>query len=126
MQSTLKSLIHHLRTIFIVLAMSIFGCSCTTSKPTPDPLAGWNFCASQDPAKLDKAIRTDYEYYIQKLPQTERISHGPLNLFEDETGRHAVKFETGLNGTSWAHVLIYDKDNKRIKAIKYVSGHYSS
>jgi hypothetical protein len=31
-----------------------------------------------------------------------------------------------LNGTAWNHVLIYDKDNKRVKVIKYVGYHYRS
>jgi hypothetical protein len=32
----------------------------------------------------------------------------------------------GLNHTHWEHVLVYNKDNKRIKTIKYVSGHSMS
>ena len=87
---------------------------------------GWHFCFSQDPNKLDKAIAANYQDYIQKLPSEERNYVGTIHLFEDGAGRHAVKIEIGLNGTWWEHVLIYDKNNKRIKTIKYSSGGYRS
>ena len=51
---------------------------------------------------------------------------GLIFFFENETGQHAVQIRIGINGTSWEHILIYDKDNKRIKAIKYISGRYAS
>ena len=113
-------------TFCILLAAIVWGTGCSTPKPTPDPLVGWNFCFSQDPDKLDKAIRDDYQDYIQKLPSKEKKYVGVVNIFEDGTGQHAVKIEINLNGTEWSHVLTYDKNDKRIKVIKYVSGHYRS
>ena len=32
----------------------------------------------------------------------------------------------GVNNKVWRHVLIYDKNNMRIKTVKYVSGDYHS
>src|ERR1041385_1535528 len=69
---------------------------------------GWKQCWSQDPSKLDKAIRDDYLEYIQELPPKKRSFIGRISLFEDGTGEHAVDIEQGINGTYWKHVLIYD------------------
>jgi hypothetical protein len=47
-------------------------------------------------------------------------------LFEDGTGQHAVEIRIGLDATNWRHILIYDKNDNRIKTIKYADGHYAS
>jgi hypothetical protein len=92
-----------------------------------NPLAGWHFCFSQDPNKLNKAITVDYQDYIQTLPPKERqFVQGGISLFEDGTGRHAVKIEIPYYGVWREHVLIYDKDNKRIKVTTYSGGGYRS
>jgi hypothetical protein len=109
---------------FLVLLAALFwqtGCA----KPAPDPLTGWHF-SSLDNLNSNKLITDDYRDYISKLPQGESKFVGPIQFFEDGTGQHAVRIEIALNGTDWAHVLIYDKGSKRIKVIKYVSGHYAS
>ena len=98
---------------------------CVTPKPTPpapNPLAGWNF-ENHEP---DQAVTNDYRDYIQKLPHEEGKYAGPIHYFEDGTGQHAIMIMIGINGTVWRHVLIYDKDDKRIKTIKYASGDYHS
>jgi hypothetical protein len=102
----------------------IFGCRCSTSKPTLDPLAGWRPASHS----ADKAIVDDYQNYIQTLSPEEKkyLGPSPAGLFEDGTGQHAIQITVGINGTVWRHVLIYDKDNKRIKTIKYASGDYMS
>jgi len=116
-------------TRFIIL-LSAFALvvGCAAPKPTPDPLAGWKPIFGREYEKVDGAVKCDYQDYIQILPTEERnrASLSPIFLFEDGTGQHAVRFTIGLNGIVWEHVLIYDKDNKRIKAIKYASGHYAS
>ena len=107
----------------ILLAASVWTVGCATR--TPDPLVGWNFCFSQDPSKLDKAVRDDYQDYIQKLPPKEKADVGIIDLLEDKTGQHAIRIE--ISGRAcWYHILFYDKDNKRVKVIKYYVGRYMS
>ncbi len=110
----------------ILLAALVFGCRCTTSKASAGPLAGWNLLLGHKYDNFDKAVKEDYKLYIDRLPNGEKQFVGPIQLFEDGNGQHAVRIEIALNGTDWAHVLIYDRDNKRIKVIKYVSNHYRS
>ena len=108
----------------LLMAMFLSGFGCNTSKPTPDPLAGFH-AASKG---LDPLIVSDYEGYIQKLSPEEKQNLGPYpaTFLEDGTGQHAVRITIGINNTVWEHILIYDKDNKRIRTIKYASGHYHS
>ncbi len=110
--------------LFAVLVGDCVGCR----TQTPNPLAGWNFCFSQDPAKLDKAIQNDYQNYIQNLPEEKRKYIGAINLFEDGKGRHAVSieiFESKVNA-SWRYALFYDKENKRVNVVKYGYRRYQS
>jgi hypothetical protein len=107
---------------FILLATSICWTGCEMFASHTNPLAGWH-SASKNP---DKIIEKDYQDYIQTLSPEERKYAGPVLVFEDGTGQYAVDINIGINGTSWHHVLIYDKDNKRIKTIKYSSGNYGS
>lgn len=92
---------------------------------TFDPLKGWKKDFSP-PSHSDKIIEKDYQDYIQKLPEDQRKFVGPVDFFEDGTGQHAVRIEVALYGTVWYHTLFYDKDNKRIKVIKYAGWHYMS
>ena len=72
-------------------------------------------------------IADDYGDYFQTLPHREKycVTEKKMWFLEDGTGRHAVKIEIPLNETYYEHVLIYDKDNKRIKVIKYASRYAS-
>src|ERR1019366_5234874 len=104
--------------------MVISGCSCSAPKLTPDPLAGFHF-SSLGNLDSNKAITDDYKDYVQKLSPEEKKYMGPHEFFEDATGQHAIRMETDINGDqAWYHILIYDKDNKRIKVIKYYRGKY--
>ena len=107
---------------FILLATSICWTGCEMFASHTNPLAGWH-SASKNP---DKIIEKDYQDYIQKLSPEERKFMAYTEFFEDGTGQHAIKITIGLNHTNWRHVLIYEKDNKRIKTIKYSSGNYGS
>jgi len=99
---------------------------CGTPKPAPNPIAGWKFCPSDNPVRSNRAILNDYRAYVQQLPPEEKKYIGSIDLFEDGTGQHAAQIEVDLNGTRWAHVLIYDKEDKRKSVIKYITGRYSS
>lgn len=113
-------------TFYIFLTAIFWITGCSAPKPTPDPLAGWKVLLSKDSERLNQAIIDDYKDYIRDLPPNERHSIGVIDFLEDGTGQHAVRFEIALNGTDWAYVLIYNKYDKRIKVIKYVSGYYRS
>jgi len=103
--------------------MFLCGFGCSSSKPTPDPLAGWKMDFAP---QLDPVIAKDCQDYIQKLQPDEKKSAQVNGYYNDGTGQHAVQITIALNGTWWRHILIYDKDNKRIKTIKYATGHYAS
>jgi hypothetical protein len=103
-----------------LLVMFLCGFGCSSSKPAPDPLAGWQLDFNHEP---DPAIAKDYQDYIQKLSFEEKGHALPIvKYFKDGTGQHAIQITIGF-GTDWEYVLNYDKDNKRTKTIKYVSGH---
>jgi hypothetical protein len=89
-------------------------------------LAGWKVLFSAEIEKLNPSIKNDFQEYIQSLPPNERESANYVHYYEDGEGQHALRFEVPINGVDWAHVLIYDRNNKRIKVIKYVSAYYRS
>lgn len=112
----------HFLLVLALCAMVVSGCSCSASKPAPNPLAGWYF-ESHNP---NETIEEDYKNYIQNLPSEEGKYAGPIHYFADGTGQHAIMIAIGINNKVWRHVLIYNKDDKRIKVIKYISGDYRS
>jgi hypothetical protein len=109
--------------ICLLLAVFVCGFGCI-SKPAPDPLAGWH-AASKNP---DQAVVDDYQNYMRTLSPEEQkyLGPSPVSYFEDGTGQHAAVITIGIDGNWWRHVLIYDKNDKRIKTVKYMSGHYAS
>jgi hypothetical protein len=113
-------------TVCFLLAIFLCGFGCSSSKPTPDPLTGFHV-SSLGNLDANKTITDDYKDYIKKLSPKETQYLGPTFYFEDGTGQHAVRIESDIGGTvRWYHVLIYDKENKRIKTIKYYDGRYMS
>jgi hypothetical protein len=71
----------------------MLGAGCVAPRQVPNPLEGWTPSASQDPKKLHKLIRDDYEDYIKRLPPEKRSFIGSISFYEDGTGQHAVKIE---------------------------------
>jgi hypothetical protein len=115
--------------------MVISGCSCSAPKPTSDPLAGWTykpFPGSELPPyghntnHLDNAIIDDYQNFI-KTKGLIGVS-GPAGFYEDGIGQLAVEFEAFTPNVyeSWHYVLIYNKENKRIKVVQYGRTRYQS
>ena len=109
--------------IWFALALSVAlfsGCSCSAPKPTPDPLTGWQIDFNEQP---NQVIVNDYKNYIKQLPLQEGYTATVDGWLKDGTGQHAIKIRVGTHGPDWEHILIYDKDNRRIKTVKYLSGH---
>lgn len=125
MKSRLESIGRYFKTIVLLLTMFMLECGCVTSKPTPDPLAGWRF-SSLNNLHSNKAVSDDYQDYIQKHLAKNGSFVGSVDFFEDGTGQHAVLIKMGVNGTWWDHVLIYDKANKRINVLIHKNGGYRS
>jgi uncharacterized protein YfbU (UPF0304 family) len=124
MKKTIKQYMCYCGFIFVLAGTIIFGCRCSTSKSASNPLAGWHF-EDQNP---NQAIEKDYRDYIQNLSPEERKYVGIIHFLKDETGQHAVSIEVFENkrNASWQHALIYDKQDKRIKVIKYGYRKYES
>ena len=117
----MKILIKNFWLIFMVLLTSLFwNAGCVTQ---PDPLAGWKRLGFNSP---NKAITDDYQDYIQQ--HNMRGYAGPIQFFEDGTGQHVVEFEVfeHKRNVSWQYAIIYDKENKRIKVVKYGWRSYQS
>jgi hypothetical protein len=124
----MKKMIKHSTYLGFTLAlcmMVISGCSCSAPKPMPDPLAGFHV-VSLVYLENNKAITEDYKAYIHTLSSEEQKFATVDDFYENDEGQHAIRITVGLNHTDWWHILIYDKNNKRIKAIKYISGHSMS
>src|SRR5215831_18532849 len=92
----------------IFLASFIWGIGC--ARQHPDPLAGWH-SASLECLESNQSISEDYQRYIH----TQRGFVGAVDFLGDDAGQHAVDIKMGVNGRWWRHILIYDKNNKRIK-----------
>lgn len=108
----------------------IFGAICILIAPSVremlashiNPVAGWQ----TESGEPDQAIQKDYQEYLTK-PLVDK--HGFVSVadwLKDGHGQHAIVIEEGRYDTYWHHVLIYDKNDKRIKVITYVGGHYQS
>ena len=125
MKNQFKKPINNFAPVFLMMVtMFLFGFGCNTSKPSPDPLAGWHY---YDRTRVNQAITDDYQDYIQKLPTNQKGAVGDVSFVEDGTGQHAVSIQIFEEGNaSWQHVLIYDKENKRIKVIRYDYRKYQS
>jgi hypothetical protein len=116
-----------------IVAATLWVAGCATS--SLDPLADWTFRPfpgwgvnpnGHNNNTLDKVITDDYQDFIlkHKLSVAGAIS----GFFEDGTGRHAVKFDTYVpnQNATLTYALIYDKDNKRTKVIKFDYHRYQS
>jgi hypothetical protein len=115
--------------IFLLLsALVIAGSGCASGTTTPDPMIGWHLCKTQDPHAFSEAMINDYRAYVETMPAEEKrlVDEHTAFFFEDGTGQHAVRIAVALKGVWRAHLLIYDKDNKRVKAIRYNAGRYAS
>ncbi len=88
-----------------------------TAGAVPAELKGW-----QATSLLDKAVITDYNDYIEALPPADRVGVADVRCFADATGQHAVAITVNGNEGARTHVLMYDKQNKRLNVSKSAPG----
>lgn len=112
----------------------------TMNMPTLNIVRGWTNMTMTQSSPYDlpeptvpKAIVDDYQNFARGLP-THKISDAERSeryfilgvaYLEDATGQHAIDIIIPLNGTYVHYILIYDKDNKRVKTIRWAGGHYA-
>jgi hypothetical protein len=126
MKAGLKTLLKNRKLLLLTLmTMCVLEFGCNTSKPVPNPLANFH-SSSLNNLHSNKAITDDYHLYIQKLSLKSGDFVGNVDFLENGAGQHAVDIKIGVSGTWWEHVLIYNKDNKRVQEIKYRNGGYRS
>lgn len=133
MKTQTKTNIEYFALIFVgCLAAIICISGCVAPKQKSDPLAGWNpvgdisyrvnpegsFLGS-DPCS--QTIIDDVKRFIHTFPPAQRgAGAGPFQLYEDGTGQHAVGFEVFVGPyTSYRYALFYNKEDKRVKVVKY-------
>jgi len=110
----------------IFLAAFVLAAGCVKPKPAPNPLAGWQLDFSP-PRPSDKIIEKDYQDYIKSLPPQGPKVTALGHSYQDGSGQHAIMIDVFEGGTaSWTYIFIYDKDNRRINAIKYRYNRYQS
>jgi hypothetical protein len=115
--------------LLVIFAWTV-GCATTTN-----PLEGWTFRefdefaapGNQHHYQIDKTITDDDNNFITKKNLVTTIG-GITGYYENGTGQRAVEFQ-GLDMRAmafWQYVLIYGKENKRIKVVKYGYRKYQS
>jgi hypothetical protein len=121
-------------TFCILSLIAILAGGCVAPKPLSDPMSGWTRLPDRDQPdrnpKLEKSFKEDYQSYVHSLQAEGYFIDGNIFFFQNGSGQLAVLIEfSPINNTppseQLAHVLIYDKNNKRIKVIKYKTGWYS-
>jgi len=112
----------------LTLTALLSAAGCIGPKSPPNPLVGWQVLRPEHGEKLDRRIIDDYRDYIQKnlTGKGYFIDENAIWFLKDGTGQHAVTIEIPSNGVWLEHVLIYDKENNRVKVIKYANGRYRS
>jgi hypothetical protein len=124
----MKIILNYLNCFILALGFCVMvmpGCNCSAPKPIADPLAGFHVSDLQN-LNSNKAITDDYKAYIRTLSPDEQKFASVDYYFDGRGGQHAVQIRIPLNGTWYEHDLFYDKDNKRIKVIKRITGGYQS
>jgi hypothetical protein len=127
MKNSIKFCLYVSYSLAAISLICFSGCRCSpsnTSKPTPDPLAGWTMVFGY----VDTAAEvSDYENYIENLPPKGKKTTSMGYAYKNDGGQHALVIEVFVGGTeSWSYIFIFDKDDKRINVIKYKHTKYQS
>jgi hypothetical protein len=86
-----------------------------------NPIEGWKSVNFKE--KPSPAIEKDYHDFLN-YERPPGFVGAIIGYLEDGNGNHAISIEIGNNGTYRTCVLIYDRNDKRIRKVKYISGHY--
>lgn len=84
----------------------------------PEQLKGWK-TTSELPST---GVVTDYNDYIEKLPNAERPGVADVNYYLDGNGQSAVAVLVVVDKVAWTHLLTYDKQGQRTGVQKFVAG----
>jgi hypothetical protein len=112
--------------LFILLAASICWTGCEMFASHTNPLVGWQKDYNSRPG--DQVIEKDCNDFIKTFQPVGERPAQITGLYKDGTGQHAANIEIFKyhQNASCQYFLIYDKDDKRIKVIKYGCGSYQS
>lgn len=104
--------------MFVLLIAFIWASGCAFPRykpvPTPDAIKGWKHCDH-----VDQAIIDDYQAFAHQVwPDGPTYLMAEVDLYEDGTGKHAVRIELGEQPKHIDYYLLYDTNNVRIKVIK--------
>lgn len=114
----------HLRKILVLACMAWVLVGCTDKSKILSSENGWKTCPAE---QLSKTISDDYRGFVNALPSDERALVDRANTFcySNTNGKHAVRFEIPLHGNWTQHVVIYNKNDKRLKTFRYNRGRYA-
>jgi len=113
----------------VVACVWIVGCTAS------DPVKDWKFCCISDPGTLDgsippdchinQAIVDDYRAYARGVwPKDRDFFIASVMVYEDGTGRHAVRLELEPALREFQeYFLMYGTNNVRVEVIKGKSRH---
>ena len=123
----MKNIIKWRSLVAIMLALCaavILGCGCNILNINRDPLAGWKRVDGPD----DPVMMKDCKNFIDQFKPHGQRPSGVEGFYENDAGQYALNVEIFKyhSNASWMYLLIYDKDGKRIKVIKYGYGAYHS
>lgn len=117
-----------------ICACLLIATGCASSKPKPNPIAGWTFHpfnqyalpSAPHRSTIDPAIAADCQRFVasNQLLLRNTIS----GVYQDRTGKQAIDF-VGFSinkSESWHYVLVYNQFHKRVKVIKYDQHKYTS
>ena len=118
----------------LLIAIYLGVSACAPPVPHNDPMQGWQEVRTfAEPfyktVPIPKTIRQDVQAFIRTLSGQEKYdTEADFNelYWEDGTGQHAVVFNVPHDGEHWHYALIYDRNNRRVKVLKYSTGSYMS
>ena len=114
-------------TLAVIITVNCYGCASILLHI--NPLKDWTPVAMLADASIPATIRQDAMTYIQQLPKSARNSaqmESNLEYWEDGAGQRAVVLNSSCDGQRWQYALIYNRNNQRVKVLRYSVGGYSS